>query len=58
MPHEIDASLEARIDAAGRQRAFDRAIALGWQPGELVPKYVWWHIVRQLEIRDGEEIQD
>lgn len=48
MYREPDEKLEAAIDKAGRERVFARAHQLGWNPEDLVPKFVWWGIATDL----------
>jgi len=40
-------SLEAAIDAVGRERVFVRAKSYGWDQGG-APEWVWWGIVQEL----------
>lgn len=44
-------ALEAALDEVGRERAFSRARALGWNYGP-PPRFVWWGIVQQLREED------
>lgn len=37
----IDENLEALIDEAGRDDVFAAVMALGWKPGDDVPRYIW-----------------
>ena len=48
----MDPELESAIDEVGRDEVFIRARALGWGPGSMPPKHVWWGIVAQ--IRNGD----
>ena len=43
-----NSALEAAIDSVGRDRVFDRAVALGWRHGDPPPEWVWWGIVDSL----------
>lgn len=52
-----DPELEAAIDRVGRQRVFDRAVAYGWA-GMGAPTFVWWGIVRELQLENKQTRKD
>lgn len=52
----FDKELEMALDEVGRDQAFSRAKAHGWQPGDAPPKWVWWGIIAELRSERPKQI--
>lgn len=50
-----DETLEAAIDAAGRDAVFARARSYGWSAENPPEKYVWWQIIE--EVKQAKPVQ-
>lgn len=46
----MNAELEAAIDAVGRDKVFARAREMGWSAYNSPPEWVWFAIVRELQL--------